>query len=224
MISALFEHATSDTGLGEPEHLSVAATGGYGRGVLAPFSDIDLLFLTADEPSPADAAGGGVHALFPVGPRAEGRPRHALDRRLPGRGRQGHHDPHRAARRAATSPATRHCSRDFHDRFRAACKEAGVAEYIAAKQAERDVRHRRYGDSPFVVEPNVKEGRGGLRDLQTLYWIARYVYDTQTMGELADVGDVLSPVGGAGMADAPGSFCGPCGSTCTTSPAAPRSG
>ena len=82
---------------------------------------------------------------------------------------------------------------DFHARFRAACKEAGVAEYIAAKQAERDVRHRRYGDSPFVVEPNVKEGRGGLRDLQTLYWIARYVYDTQTMGELADIGDVLSP-------------------------------
>ena len=81
---------------------------------------------------------------------------------------------------------------DFHTRFRAACKDAGVAEYIAAKQAERDVRHRRYGDSPFVVEPNVKEGRGGLRDLQTLYWIARYVYDTQTMGELADVGDVLT--------------------------------
>ena len=77
---------------------------------------------------------------------------------------------------------------EFHRQFRAACKEAGAAEYIAAKQAERAVRHRRYGDSPFVVEPNVKEGRGGLRDLQTLYWIARYVFDTQTMGELADLG------------------------------------
>ena len=71
---------------------------------------------------------------------------------------------------------------DFHERFRAACKEAGAAEYIAAKQAERDVRHRRYGDSPFVVEPNIKEGRGGLRDLQTLYWIARYVFDTHSHG------------------------------------------
>ncbi|MBV8912306.1 MAG: bifunctional uridylyltransferase/uridylyl-removing protein, partial [Acetobacteraceae bacterium] len=51
LISSLYEHAVSDTGLGEPEHLSVAGTGGYGRGVLAPFSDIDLLFLTAAEPS-----------------------------------------------------------------------------------------------------------------------------------------------------------------------------
>ena len=58
----------------------------------------------------ADAPGGRVHALLPVGPRREGRPRHPLDRGLPGRGRQGHHDPHRAARLRATSPATRSCS------------------------------------------------------------------------------------------------------------------
>ena len=75
-----------------------------------------------------------------------------------------------------TSPATRRCSPSSTPASARACKEAGAAEYIAAKQAERDVRHRRYGDSPFMVEPNVKEGRGGLRDLQTLYWIARYVY------------------------------------------------
>src|SRR5215213_9567493 len=52
VIGALYDHAVNDTDFTEPEHLSIAATGGYGRGVLAPFSDIDLLFLTAEDPTP----------------------------------------------------------------------------------------------------------------------------------------------------------------------------
>ncbi len=191
LISALYDHATSDAGLGEPEHLSVAGTGGYGRGVLAPFSDIDLLFLTAEEASPQtlQVVEYMLYFLWDLGVKVGHATRSIEDCLVEG------------AKDTTIRTAlldSRHIAgdaklfADFHARFRAACKEAGVAEYIAAKQAERDVRHRRYGDSPFVVEPNVKEGRGGLRDLQTLYWIARYVYDTQTMGELADVGDVLS--------------------------------
>ena len=83
--------------------------------------------------------------------------------------------PHLAARRAPARRRRRRCSSSFEDRFhRRERRKPAPAEFIAAKQAERDARHRRYGDSPFMVEPNVKEGRGGLRDLQTLYWIARY--------------------------------------------------
>jgi [protein-PII] uridylyltransferase len=192
LISALYEHATSDTGFGEPGHLSVAGTGGYGRGVLAPFSDIDLLFLTAEDASrhTLQVVEYMLYFLWDLGVKVGHATRSIEDCLVEG------------AKDTTIRTAlldSRHIAgdaklfADFHARFRAACKHAGVAEYIAAKQAERDVRHRRYGDSPFVVEPNVKEGRGGLRDLQTLYWIARYVYDTQTMGELADVGDVLSP-------------------------------
>jgi [protein-PII] uridylyltransferase len=191
LISALYDHATSDTGFGEPEHLAVAGTGGYGRGVLAPFSDIDLLFLTAEEPSrqTLQVVEYMLYFLWDLGVKVGHATRSIEDCLVEG------------AKDTTIRTAlldSRHVAgdarlfADFHARFRAACKEAGVAEYIAAKQAERDVRHRRYGDSPFVVEPNIKEGRGGLRDLQTLYWIARYVYDTQTMGELADVGDVLT--------------------------------
>ncbi|MBV8578555.1 MAG: [protein-PII] uridylyltransferase, partial [Acetobacteraceae bacterium] len=76
----------------------------------------------------------------------------------------------------------------FEARFSTANEEAGASEFIAAKQAERAARHRRYGESPFLVEPNVKEGRGGLRDLQTLYWIARYVFNIRSIAELADSG------------------------------------
>jgi len=72
----------------------------------------------------------------------------------------------------------------FQSRFLEACVTAGAGGFIHAKQAERDARHRRYGETPFLVEPNIKEGRGGLRDLQTLYWMTRYVFGTQVMGEL----------------------------------------
>jgi [protein-PII] uridylyltransferase len=191
LISALYQHAVSDTGLGEPDHLSVAGTGGYGRGVLAPFSDIDLLFLTATEPShqTLQVVEYMLYFLWDLGVKV-GHATRSIEECLV----EGARD---TTIRTALLDA-RHIAGDaslfgaFHSRFRTACKEAGVADYIAAKQVERAARHRRYGDSPFVVEPNVKEGRGGLRDLQTLYWIARYVYDTQTMGELADVGDVLT--------------------------------
>jgi [protein-PII] uridylyltransferase len=191
LISSLYDHAIADTGLGRPEHLSVAATGGYGRGVLAPFSDIDLLFLTAHEPTPQtlQVVEYMLYFLWDLGVKVGHATRSIEDCLV-----EGAKD---TTIRTALLDA-RHIAGDaplfaeFHTRFRAACKVAGAADYIAAKQAERDIRHRRYGDSPFVVEPNVKEGRGGLRDLQTLYWIARYVYDTQTMGELADVGDVLT--------------------------------
>jgi [protein-PII] uridylyltransferase len=191
LISALYEHAVSDPRLGKPEHLSVAATGGYGRGVLAPFSDIDLLFLTTKEPSARtlQVVEYMLYFLWDLGVKVGHATRSIEDCLVEGAKDTTIRTALLDARHIAGDASL---FADFHARFRAACKDAGVAEYIAAKQAERDMRHRRYGDSPFVVEPNVKEGRGGLRDLQTLYWIARYVYDTQTMGELADVGDVLT--------------------------------
>jgi [protein-PII] uridylyltransferase len=191
LISALYEHATTDTGFGEPDHLSVAGTGGYGRGVLAPFSDIDLLFLTAVEPTrqTLQVVEYMLYFLWDLGVKVGHATRSIEDCLVEGAKDTTIRTALLDARHVAGDAAL---FDDFHGRFRTACKEAGVAEYIAAKQAERAARHRRYGESPFVVEPNIKEGRGGLRDLQTLYWIARYVYDTQTMGELADVGEVLT--------------------------------
>ena len=54
--------------------------------------------------------------------------------------------------------------------------------------AERDARHQRMGDSRYVVEPNVKDGKGGLRDLHTLYWIGQYVFGVERPAELVDKG------------------------------------
>ncbi len=191
VVAALFDHATTKADLEPSENLSIAATGGYGRGVLAPFSDIDLLFLTAEEPTPETlrVVEYMLYFLWDLGLKVGHATRSIGDCLV-----EGSKDTtiRTALLDARFLTGNETLFGEFHRRFRAACKEAGAAEYIAAKQAERSLRHRRYGDSPFVVEPNVKEGRGGLRDLQTLYWIARYVFDTQTMGELADLGGILT--------------------------------
>ncbi len=62
------------------------------------------------------------------------------------------------------------------------------AEFVAAKLAEREERHRRAGQSRYLVEPNVKDGKGGLRDLHTLYWIAKYVYRVREREQLIEHG------------------------------------
>ena len=62
------------------------------------------------------------------------------------------------------------------------------AEFVAAKLAEREDRLRRAGQSRYLVEPNVKDGKGGLRDLHTLFWIGKYVYRVRSVEELVDHG------------------------------------
>src|SRR6202000_2933554 len=53
---------------------------------------------------------------------------------------------------------------------------------------ERSIRHERQGESRYLVEPNIKEGKGGLRDLQTLYWIGKYLYHVQDAADLVEHG------------------------------------
>ncbi len=203
LIDALHGYALSlhagearDAPAGGVGRLTVAATGGYGRGVLAPFSDIDLLFLTVDEPSaPAlRVVEFMLYFLWDLGLKVGHATRSVADCLTDARGDATVRTSLLDARNLAGDARL---FDEFSARFRAACAEAGAGGYIAAKQAERDLRHRRYGDSPFVVEPNIKEGRGGLRDLQTLYWIARYVFSTSTMADLADpagpAGGIITP-------------------------------
>src|ERR1700681_1610301 len=146
VIGGLFEHVTHEAGLAAPERLSVAATGGYGRGVLAPFSDIDLLFLTGDEPDAAtlQVVEYMLYFLWDLGLKV-GHATRSIEDCLT----EGTRDTtiRTALLDARYITGDRPLFTEFHRRFRAGCKEAGVAEYIAAKQGERAVRHRRYGDS-----------------------------------------------------------------------------
>jgi [protein-PII] uridylyltransferase len=73
-------------------------------------------------------------------------------------------------------------------RFDKSVVQGSGPEFVAAKLAEREERHRRAGQSRYLVEPNVKDGKGGLRDLHTLFWIAKYVYRVRDVEELIDRG------------------------------------
>ncbi|HMO68191.1 MAG TPA: [protein-PII] uridylyltransferase, partial [Novosphingobium sp.] len=73
-------------------------------------------------------------------------------------------------------------------RFWAEVAHGTEQKFVAEKLAERNERHKRLGDSRYVVEPNVKEGKGGLRDLHTLYWIGKYIHKVRDASELVEVG------------------------------------
>jgi [protein-PII] uridylyltransferase len=183
LIAGLHGYALSLQDSADTGRLVVAATGGYGRGVLAPFSDIDLLFLTPEAPSAAAlrCVEFMLYFLWDLGLKVGHATRSVPDCLTEANGDATVRTSMLDARPIAGDAAL---FTEFAQAFRTACRDAGAAGYIAAKRAERAARHRRYGDSPFVVEPNIKEGRGGLRDLQTLYWMARYVFGIRTVFDL----------------------------------------
>jgi [protein-PII] uridylyltransferase len=169
------------------EALALAATGGYGRGVLAPFSDIDLLFLTPwkEPPRTEQVVEFMLYFLWDLGLKV-GHATRSLDEciaqaRADATVRTSLVD----ARFLGGEPAL---FAEFRERFRQDCAKNGAAAFIAAKRTEREERHRKFGDNAFLVEPNVKDGKGGLRDLQTLYWIGRYVTGAERPTTLAEDG------------------------------------
>ncbi|MEW6644478.1 MAG: [protein-PII] uridylyltransferase [Pseudomonadota bacterium] len=171
----------------EAERMSVVATGGYGRGLLAPQSDIDLLFLlpykqTAWGEQVAEAI---LYCLWDMGLKV-GHATRSIDETI----RQSRAD--MTIRTAILE--TRFITGDhaLYDelvtRFDKNVVQGTAAEFVAAKLAEREERHRRGGQSRYLVEPNVKDGKGGLRDLHTLFWMAKYVYRVRDTDELVERG------------------------------------
>jgi len=77
---------------------------------------------------------------------------------------------------------------EARQRFWADVVQGTEQKFVSEKLVERNERHKRLGDSRYVVEPNVKEGKGGLRDLHTLYWIGKYIHKVRDASELVDVG------------------------------------
>ncbi|GBQ84534.1 uridylyltransferase PII [Gluconacetobacter johannae DSM 13595] len=183
LVDFALDHALADSVGPAGRTLAVAATGGYGRGMLAPFSDIDLLFLTPEDPS-ADVSRVVEYILYflwdlglKVGHATRSIPQCIAEAEADTTVRTTLLDARLLAGDTSLFAM-------FEARYIVACVEAGAARFIADKRQERTARHHRFGDSPYLVEPNVKEGRGGLRDLQTLYWMCRYTFGTRHVSDL----------------------------------------
>ena len=167
----------------EAERMAVVATGGYGRGLQAPGSDIDLLFLlpykqTAWGELIAEAI---LYCLWDLGLKV-GHATRSVDECI----RQAKADMtiRTAILEARFLFGDRKLFDDLATRFDKDIVRNTASQFVAAKLAEREDRVRRSGQSRYLVEPNVKDGKGGLRDLHTLFWIAKYVYRVREPDEL----------------------------------------
>jgi [protein-PII] uridylyltransferase len=166
---------------------TIVAVGGYGRGMLAPYSDVDVLFLMPDKAAPGVEK--VVEALLYV----------LWDLKLKvGHATRTVGECLKQARADMTIRTTLLEARlvtgdealfeTLRTRFDKEIVAKTAAEFVAAKLAEREARVRKAGASRYLVEPNVKEGKGGLRDLNTLFWISKYVYRVHNPHELVAAG------------------------------------
>ena len=173
------------------ERMALIAVGGYGRGELAPFSDIDLLFLTAYKRTPhtEQVVEYLLYTLWDIGLKV-GQSTRSVEETI--RHSQGDLTIRTAVLEARYIWGDQDLFAELKRRFDAEITRKSATQFIEAKLAERDQRHEKLGDSRYLVEPNVKESKGGLRDLHTLFWIAKYVYRADDIEKLVDL-KVLSP-------------------------------
>ncbi|MGB6228779.1 MAG: [protein-PII] uridylyltransferase, partial [Litorimonas sp.] len=187
VVTAIWDHALDHEVQAdnptESERVALCAVGGYGRAEMAPFSDLDLLFLSNDKktaPHVERLTEYVLYMLWDLGLKV-GHAVRTVDQSI------------RLAKEDQTILTAlldlRFLAGDealadaLYTRFRRDVTKGSGRAYIAGKLSERDERHAREGNSRYVIEPNIKEGKGGLRDLHVLYWIARFL---DSDGQLVD--------------------------------------
>ena len=180
-------HAYPAANRSASERIAILAVGGYGRGEMAPHSDVDIGFVTPYKRSSwtEQVVEAILYLLWDLGLKV-GQSSRSLDETV------------KMAQEDLTIRTALLESR-FVWGDRAVYEEAALRfwnevvantapDFVRLKMAERDERHKRMGDSRYVVEPNVKDGKGGLRDLHTLYWIGKYIHKVSTASDLVHVG------------------------------------
>lgn len=180
----VLRHLLPPEGLGR--RVTILGVGGYGRGEMAPYSDVDLLFLTpsAEDPPVKALIEGMLYILWDLKLKVG----HS-SRSIPECFRQAREDItiRTALLEERYVTGDKGQATTLHRRLRTELFSRTAAEFVEAKLVERAERHKRQGQR-YMLEPNVKEGKGGLRDLQTLYWIAKYVTGAEEVSDLVGLG------------------------------------
>ncbi len=176
--------------LGGNSDISLVALGGYGRRELCPFSDIDLMFLvpTNADQKTNERIESFLYAIWDSGLKI-------------GHSIRTVRDCVNMARDDLTVQTTLLDARriggpeELFDKLQKSLlrerTDSRIAKYVSATLDARDRRHKRLGDTRYVLEPNIKEGKGGLRDVQSLFWIAETVYGARTPKDLKEL-DILT--------------------------------
>jgi [protein-PII] uridylyltransferase len=171
----------------EGERLAVVAVGGYGRAELAPYSDIDLLLLHPYKRTPhtEQMIEFLLYRLWDLGLKV-GQATRSIAECV--RGARGDLTTCTNLLEARFLWGDAALFEEFRSSFETEVVAGRGTTFVEAKLAERDARHQRTGDSRYLLEPNVKEGKGGLRDLQTLFWLGRFLYRIERPAELVEHG------------------------------------
>jgi [protein-PII] uridylyltransferase len=191
LIKLIFDYTTTHvyraTNPSDAERMAIVATGGYGREMLAPGSDIDLLFLLPYKQTPwgESVAEYMLYILWDLGFKV-GHATRTVDQCI----------------KLANSDVTIQTAlldkwlihgdaqlfAELERRYFDDVMRGRERAFVDAKMAERAERHRRAGESRYKVEPNVKDGKGGLRDLHTLHWLSKYMFGQNVGPETVEAG------------------------------------
>ena len=191
LVRVIYDHATLHLypapNRSSAERIAIMAVGGYGRAEMAPFSDVDIAFLTPQRHAPwcEQVIEAMLYLLWDLGLKV-GHSSRTLDDAM----RMAKED--LTVRTALLEGRYVWGDQTLYDegarRYRTEVAMGTERQFLREKLEERNARHKRMGDSRYVVEPNIKDGKGGLRDLQTLYWIGKYIHRVDAAADLVTVG------------------------------------
>ncbi len=191
LVRVIHDHVVGDvyraSNRSAGERLTIMAVGGYGRGEMAPHSDVDIAFITPIKQTPwcEQVIEAMLYFFWDLSLKV-GHSSRSLDEMV--RMAKGDLTIRTAMLEGRYVWGDQALFDEAQARFWGDVVAGTEREFVSEKLAERNERHKRLGDSRYVVEPNIKEGKGGLRDLHTLYWIGKYINHVRDASELVDAG------------------------------------